>query len=87
MADRRRIRDMTYRGDRWIASVAAEEQPDGVWRGHVAFFGDARPPATHLEDPLVVEALAFDELVAQVSALSVDELQRRLARLLKASAA
>jgi hypothetical protein len=81
MENRRRIRDLTYRGDRWIVSLIGEVKADGSWRGHLAFFVDAPPAATRLDDPLLVEALEFDQLVAQVSALSVDELHQRLSRL------
>ena len=81
MENRRRIRDLTYRGDRWIVSLVGDEQADGVWRGHLAFFVDAPSANTRLEDGLLVEALDFDELVAQASALSVDELHHRLERL------
>lgn len=81
MENRRRIRDLTYRGDRWIVSLVGETQADGAWRGHLTFFVDAPSATTRLDDRMSVEALEFEELVAQASALSVDELQRRLERL------
>src|SRR2546425_4998021 len=39
------------------------------------FFLDGPTPAMQVEDTLAFEALAFDELVAQASALSVDEMR------------
>ncbi len=83
--NRRRIRDLTHRGDRWIVSLAAQEQVGGLWRGSLAFFLDGPPPSAELHDGLVIEAFDFDELVAQASALSPDELERRLTRVLKKS--
>jgi len=81
MENRRRIRDLTHGGDRWIVSLVAEAQADGTWRGHLAFFVDAPSATTRFDDRMSLQALEFDELVAQASALSVDELQRRLERL------
>jgi hypothetical protein len=78
---RRRIRDISHAGQRWIVSVIAEDDDVGVWRGRAVFFLDAsEPEARRMDDTLCFEALAFEELVAQVSALSVDELRNRLDR-------
>lgn len=81
MEERRRIRDLTHNGERWIASLVGEETAAGIWRGRIAFFLDAPAEAVQLDDDLVLEALAFEELVGEASALSVEELQRRLGRL------
>ncbi len=81
MEQRRRIRDFTYSGERWIASLLANETHTGVWSGQINFFLDAPAQAVQLQDGLVLEALAFEELVSQASALSVEEMQRRLGRL------
>ena len=82
MEQRRRIRDLSHAGGRWIVSLHASDAPQGLWRGRAVFFLDGPTPAMQVEDTLAFEALAFDELVAQASALSVDEMRGRLARLL-----
>lgn len=82
MEKRQRIRDLTYDGKRWIASVVAVEEEGGIWRGRLVYFLDTRAPSVRVEDTLALEALAFPEAVAQAAALSVDEMCARLARLL-----
>lgn len=84
MERRQRIRDLTHEGKRWIASVVAEGEDDGVWRGRLVFFFDTPTPHVRVEDTLTFEALAFPEVVAQAAALGVDEVRARLARLLGA---
>ncbi len=82
MEQRRRIRDLSHAGNRWIVSLHATEAPRGLWRGRAVFFLDGPAPGMQLEDTLAFEALEFNELVTQAAALSVDEMRRRLARLL-----
>lgn len=82
MEQRRRIRDLSHAGSRWIVAVHASDAPHGLWRGHAVFFLDGPAPAVQLEDSLAFEALEFDEVVTQAAALSVAEIRRRLERLL-----
>jgi len=82
MQSRQRIRDLKYEDERWIASLVAEEAGD-VWRGRLVFFRDEPGEQTRSDDSLGFEALAFDEMVAQASALSVEQISRRLARSLE----
>jgi hypothetical protein len=77
---RRRIRDITYGGKRWIVSLLARRSPDGVWRGRVAFFPDGGARLPEVEDTLAFEALDFDELAAQATAVSPEEIRGRLDR-------
>lgn len=83
MEQRRRIRDLTHGGRRWIVSLAANEMPQGIWRGRAVFFLDGSSGDAHVEDTLTFEALEFEELVSQAAAVSVDEMRRRLERLLE----
>ena len=54
-----------------------------AWRGSLVFFRDEPGVETRSEDSLGFEALAFEEMVAQASALSVEEMSRRLERSLE----
>jgi hypothetical protein len=77
---RRRIRDISHGGKRWIVSVLARRHPDGVWRGRVAFFADGGERSPEVEDTLTFEALDFEELAAQAAAVSPGEIRERLDR-------
>lgn len=79
MEQRRRIRDFSYDGERWIAALVTEEG-EPVWRGRVRFFLDGPGPVEAVEDALAFEGYTADSLVAQASALSVDEFRVRLER-------
>jgi hypothetical protein len=74
-----------HEGDRWIVSMVGSESADGVWRGHLAFFLETDKASPRVEDPLRFEALEFDELTAQAEALSLEEIQMRLIRMLETS--
>lgn len=76
---RQRIRDFNHEGRRWIASLVASGE-DGVWRGYLRFFPADPSVDTSVDDTLAFEAYAATELVAQASAMSVDEFQLRLKR-------
>jgi hypothetical protein len=82
---RRRIRDFTHEGTRWIVSMLGSESADCVWRGHLGFFLETDKASPRVEDPLRFEALEFDELTAQAEALSLQEVQTRLIRMLETS--
>jgi hypothetical protein len=77
---RRRIRDITYGGGRWIVSLLGHPDLDGVWRGRLAFFPDGDTRSPQIEDTLTFEALEFDELAAQAAAVSPEEIRERLDR-------
>ena len=79
---RRRIRDLTHQGQRWIASVLADEVGDGVWRGKLVFFLDESDTDRQVDDRFRFEAWEFAEIVAQATALSPEEVDRRLSRAL-----
>ena len=80
---RRRIRDISHGGKRWIVSLLARQQPNGVWRGRVAFFPDGSARLPEVEDTLAFEALDFEGLVAQAAAVSPDEIRGRMERALR----
>lgn len=77
---RRRIRDLTHGGERWIVSLRAEARRGGGWRGRLRFFLDEPDRSETVTDGLVLEGLAFEELVAQATALGLEELRGRLRR-------
>jgi hypothetical protein len=79
MQNRQRIRDLRFENERWIASLVAEDE-GGAWSGGLVFFRDEPGEQTRAEDSLRFESLSFDEMVAQASALSVEQMSRRLAR-------
>ena len=81
MEKRRRIRDLTHGGERWIVSLVAEDNVEGVWRGRVVFHLDEPTRTEQFADSLVFEALDFDELMTQASSVSVDHMCRRLRKL------
>jgi hypothetical protein len=83
---RRRIRDITHGGKRWIVTLLGRQHADAVWRGRIAFFPDNGDRAPEVEDGLTFEALDFLELVAQAAAVSPDEIRGRLDRALKVRA-
>ena len=77
---RRRIRDISHGGKRWIVSVLARRHPDGVWRGRFAFLPDGSARSPEVEDTLTFEALDFEQLAAQAAAVSPEEIRERLDR-------
>ena len=83
---RRRIRDISHSGRRWIVTLLARRHADAVWRGRIAFFPDNGGRAPEVEDVLTFEALDLAELVAQAAAVSPDEIRGRLDRALKVRA-
>lgn len=82
---RRRIRDLTFRGDHWVVSLVAAESTDQLWRGRLMFFLDGPAGTPAVSDALTFEALGFDDLASQASALSLNELEKRLERALVGS--
>lgn len=76
---RQQLVDFTHGGRRWIASLVARQE-DVVWRGRLRFFEEtvSRGPLVH--DRLGFEAYTADDLVAQASALSMNEFRLRLER-------
>lgn len=80
MSGRRRIRDISHRGCRWIVALAVDEDEGGVWRGTLVFVRDEPAPPREIFDDLIFEALAPEALMSQAAALGVDELQLRLER-------
>lgn len=84
MDSRRRIRDFTYKDERWITVARARWDPERlVWIGNLCFFRDSGSDDAQVWDSLRIEALDFEEIVAQTQALNVEELRGRLGRALE----
>jgi hypothetical protein len=64
--------------------LAGSRSEDGIWVGRLVFFLEHEVHEYQGEDTLRFEALEFEEIAAQATALSVDELTRRLSKVLAA---